>query len=238
MMLTQHDYDCYACGKVTIRQLCYSYKLADTTMRKHIRKFKGGRAPLTREDKEQIRAELLNAVPYDTHYSTQAILARWRIKSITQALQLLKVSSMAELRLGTNGAEIKALLKKYRLRLVKTTLYAPGNRGMYYVDRQLTIDLDALKENPKEWFKNNLELIHGVCYKTDAKEKPKTLSTQTLRRWRTAKKTEDLLRTKHTVREIKTLAGTDKYIKALRNGNLEDLFTDEELELLQKGGLI
>jgi hypothetical protein len=232
MKITQHDYNAFAAGKITLQDLCFQYLLREHTVRRALAKYRGPRCPLTKEDIETLRSELIAAVPYDKRCSTSAILKRWGIGSITLALNRLKVSSMAELRLGSTGPRVKALLKKYKLRLIKDVLFAHKDRPMY-------VDLDALTRDPEEWFKNNLELIRETCYIQRAKDSDtKKLSKHLLSRFKTATKTQQLLETKHTVIEIRKHTGTDMYIKALRTGTLDDLFTDEEKDLLQKAGLI
>jgi hypothetical protein len=92
--------------------------------------------------------------------------------------------------------------------------------------------------DPEGWFKDNLDIINSTCYKTRTKTlRPKTPPTaQLLRRYETVKKTTELLNAKMTTREIKRLAGTAAYVTRLRSG--VEIFTDEELDILRKAGVI
>jgi hypothetical protein len=239
LKISQTDYNLYNQGLTTVDKLCYKHNICPTQARNELKKYKGGKRSFTSEDKTLLRAELTAAVPYDPHFSVQSILARWEIRTVTQALQILKIGSMAELKLGPSAGRIKALLKQHGLRLIKGILYAPKNRGSYYTDRQLTVDLEELTKDPEEWFKKHLDDIQSVCYRVHEKIEPhKILSRHVLRRYDTATKTAEMLDQHYTVREIKKALGTSRYVTALRAGEVEDLFNDEELELLRKGGLM
>jgi hypothetical protein len=239
--ISQTDYNLYTDKKIDVPYLCYKYNQPVPTIYRHLSKFRTEARPAkrtwTQEEKEQIRQDLINSVPYDECYSVSKILARWGIPSQQQALQILKIKSLADLRLGENARALRALLRRYNLRLVRATLYAPKNRGMYHLDRQITVDLEELQRDPNKWFKENLDLINSVCYKTNEDtEPPKTASKKLLRRYDTATRTAEMLGKKYTTREIAKKLGTAIYCKPLRDG--DEIFTEEELELLRRAGVI
>ena len=166
--ITERDYLAVKAHKTTIADLCYLRDVSYTTASRELAKYRGTtpRRRLTDEQRELLKTEIINAVPYDKKFGITAVLKLWGIPSITHALMLLKVRNLSELRY--NSDRLGTILQKLNLKLDKNVLYSPKHRGRYDADKQLVltaIDLTDLEADPVHWLKANVERIKAVCLK-------------------------------------------------------------------------
>lgn len=160
-MISDNDYKDYKAKRTTPYHLAVKYGVSITTMYKYIRACKGT-VPWTRytkEDREALRADLLAAVPHSKDLGTQAVLERWGIRSLGNALSLLKVKSMAELRYGS--VELVHTLRALKLVLAGDILYARGNRQKSII-KLTPEELQELIQEPVQWIRDNITRIRAL----------------------------------------------------------------------------
>jgi hypothetical protein len=126
---------------------------------------------LTEEQRGQLKEDLLAAIPHDRERGLKNVLEAYNLKSITQALSLLKVKTLSELR----GADLEftRTLQRLNLRLVGSALYSPKYRGRYFSSRQIILDSDEkayIMSKPKQFIGANIQRIKTICF-TKGEEK-------------------------------------------------------------------
>ena len=144
--ITRQEADRFASGEITARDIAVKHKLALSTVYRQLHTYapKLAMQRLTLEERETLKEELAKAIPYDKHYSVKAILARWGVPSLSQALSLIKCRDMYEVQ--SKPDELKLLFKKYHLKLVKNILYCTKNRGRYKPKKQMHLTPDEIDQ--------------------------------------------------------------------------------------------
>jgi hypothetical protein len=141
-MITEKDYTYYKSKTLGIQTLCESHGISTHTAYRQLKAFQdpigSPKRRWTDEQRLSLKAEMLAAIPHDREKGIKNVLEAHGLKSITQALSLLRVKSLSELR----GADpsFTRILQRLSLRLVGDTLYSPKFAGRHHPSRQIILD--------------------------------------------------------------------------------------------------
>ena len=167
--ITIFDYDAYQRKELTAADLCYRYNLSLQAVYNQLRAWRAPQGSprqfMTSEDRANLKADLLAAIPHDRVNGIKQVLIAYRLKSISQALALLKVKSLSELR---GNRDLGIVLRRLNLRLVQNILYSPKNHGRKYENRQIVLDSEALvmlTSDPVKWIRANINEVRETCYR-------------------------------------------------------------------------
>ncbi len=168
-MIQEKDYIAFRDKQVTVQALCDLHDISSHTAYRHLKAFQeppgAPKKRLTEKECQQLKIDILEAIPHDREKGIKNVLEAYNLKSITQALSLLKVKSLSELRGST--PEFTKILQKLNLRLVGNLLYSPRFQGRYYPSRQITLDTDEkayIMSKPKQFIGANIQRIKIICF--------------------------------------------------------------------------
>jgi len=186
LQLTAYDVTLWREKRLTTAHLCYKYQLEPSTFYRQAQRLEPAKlkttiqaGPIphsrwTEERRDSLRAELLAAVPHSPDNNLKSVLAKWDLRSLSHALQTLKVKNLSQLR--GQSIESVQVLRTLKLRVCNNVLY-PVHGGRRKEALQIYLDSEELEmvyQHPKCFIRNNLERVRPLVAKQLSRETRKS----------------------------------------------------------------